>query len=245
MTLSLTSQATGSFGGIPFNYGFAHDTTSGNYYVAHTAVNALGAIVNPATDDTLSTAVTALTSLETGQASQLVELEEIVTALALLSTATGQANAQTILQAIATSVSASATAAGQGSALTALQAIQASAALNATAAGQGSALSVLQGIASQVSRSLTYTDHSGATSATVGTYTQVAVAANRGYLRVTNNNASGILYVYDKTGGTATTANSIAIGPGQMHEWTKGVTNAVILIAGSVASLAYEAAEGL
>ncbi|WP_158812075.1 hypothetical protein [Beijerinckia sp. L45] len=249
MTLTLSSQLTGNFGGASFQYGFAYDATSGNYYVVHTSVNSSGVIVNPATDDTLASAVTILQSIEatavSTQASALSQLEAIVAALATTSTASAQAAAQTVLQAIAASVATSSTAAGQASALAQLESIAAYLATGATSAAQANALTVLQGIASQLSMALTYTDKSGTCSATSGTFTQ-AVEANslRGFLRISNPNASGTLYVFDKASGTPTILNTSAIGPGASQTWDQHVPSGAIQIAGSVASLPFEAAEG-
>lgn len=250
MTLALTFQTTGSFGGVSFPYGFGFDSVSGNYYVAHTSLNSSGAIINPATEDTLDTVSTNLANFETAvanaQASSLAQLQAIVTALGSVSTSAAQATAETTLQAIATSAAAGSTATGQAASLAQLEAIATTVAGAATATGQSNALSVLQGIAASLSRTVTVSDRSGSCSGTANAFTQ-ALAANtgRGYLRISNPNASGTLYVFDKASGTPTATNSILIGPGQSFEWDIRVPSGAIQIAGSVASLAFEAAEGV
>lgn len=90
-----------------------------------------------------------------------------------------------------------------------------------------------------------FVDRSGTTNGSANTFTPaLALNTNRQFARIQNTHATAKLYVYDKAGGTPTTANSIVLPAGEAYVWDVKVPTSVIQIASDTVSVPYEAAEG-
>lgn len=93
----------------------------------------------------------------------------------------------------------------------------------------------------------TFVDASGTTSGTPNTFTSafpaLAGPSARNFTRISNNNATGNLLIYDKV-GTALVASSFVLTPGQSYSWDVRTTNSAIMVAGSAASMTYEGCVG-
>lgn len=90
----------------------------------------------------------------------------------------------------------------------------------------------------------TFVDRSGTCSATPGVFvTPMTANASRSFGRVSNNNATAKLYVFDKV-GAATVASSFIINPGLSYSWDIKTSNTAIQVGSDTANATFEAAEG-
>ena len=89
-----------------------------------------------------------------------------------------------------------------------------------------------------------FADKSGTCSGTINTFTTVdAASGSRAFFRIFNNNATAMLWVWDKT-GSAVKANSFSIAPGTAYVWDVMNTNTSVQIASDTISATYEACGG-